>query len=355
MSLVKNALIAVLAAALLGIAWVCWQQHAEIDELRAAALNRAERADLQKRVWELEKQNRQLTARSDAERPPVGVPGEPPPGGRPPGRGPNPLQQFANLRTFMTNPQVQALMTVQQKAAVEARYAALFKNLNLSPEQASRLTAILADRSSTLQDVAMAAREQGIDPRRDAAEYDKLMANARAEININIKSVIGDSGFAQFQTYEETLPQRNVVNQLQQRLSYGDTPLSNAQAEQLVQVMAANPPPASSAPSSPSNPNAADLGAIGMLFSGGGSSGGGGLLALADPTTRNTNATAPITSGALTQSQAVLSPPQVAAFQQLQQQQQSQQKLAQMMAENMGAQNGQPRGGPPPAPKGKKQ
>ena len=36
----------------------------------------------------------------------------------------------------MAKPEVQALMSVQQKAAVEARYAALFKNLNLTPAQA---------------------------------------------------------------------------------------------------------------------------------------------------------------------------------------------------------------------------
>ena len=51
-------------------------------------------------------------------------------------------------------------------------------------------------------------------------------------MNNNLKAVLGDAGFNQMQNYEQTMPQRNVVNQLQQRLSYTDTPLSQAQADQ---------------------------------------------------------------------------------------------------------------------------
>lgn len=371
-------LIALLSLTTIGGAILAWQQYGELVELRAAAMNKDERADLQKRVWDLEKSNKQLRdqlagQRRDGEADALAIINGDGPSDRP-GRGPdgrggrggNPMQQLSAVRDLMNKPEVMALLSVQQKAAVEARYAALFKSLNLSPEQAEKLKAVLAERQTTMMDVMSAARDQGIDPRRDPEAFQKLMAMAQNDINSSIKAVIGDSGFAQFETYEKTLPQRNVVNQLQQRLSYTDTPLSTAQAEQLVQILAANtptpsansaaaapPPPPSDGGRGPGGgrPGGPDLGAIGAMignFAGGGGPGGGMLAIAADGGRGST--TAPVTTTAVNQAQAVLAAPQVAALQQIQQQQQSQQQLAKIIGDTLSAQNpggGRPGGLPP--------
>lgn len=375
-------LIALLSLTTIGGAILAWQQYGELVELRAAAMNKDERADLQKRVWDLEKSNKQLRdqlagQRRDGEADALAVINGDGPSDRP-GRGPdgrggrggNPMQQLTAVRDLLNKPEVMALLSVQQKAAVEARYAALFKSLNLSPDQAEKLKAVLAERQTTMMDVMSAARDQGIDPRRDPEAFQKLMAMAQNDINSSIKAVIGDSGFAQFETYEKTLPQRNVVNQLQQRLSYTDTPLSTAQAEQLVRILAANTPApaANPAPVGPpplpfdggrgpggpggGRPGGPDLGAIGAMignFAGGGGP-GGGMLAIAADGGRGA-VTAPVTTTAVNQAQAVLAAPQVAALQQIQQQQQSQQQLAKIIGDTLSAQNpggGRP-SGPPPA------
>jgi hypothetical protein len=398
----KTYLIALLALTTIGGAVLSWQQYAELVELRAAAMNKAERADLQKRAWDLEKLNKQLRDQLAAQRPAgdaaeallAAASGEAPPdrrdrGGRGGPGGTNPLQQFAALRDLMAKPEVQALMSVQQKAAVEARYAALFKNLNLTPAQADQLKTVLADRQTTMQDVMSAALDQGLDPRRDREAYQKLMDGARADVNASIKAVIGDSGFAQFETYEKTMPQRNIVNQLQQRLSYSDTPLTGTQADQLVQILANNtPPPAPRPAGPPGQPPAGDRGTLvlgggpppgggrgpdpgalgamigGVMGAGGGGPGGpggpGGLMTFGGGGDRGGNATAPITPTAVSQAQAVLAAPQVAALQQLQQQQQSQQQLAKIVVDTFTAQNAANNanpgksGGPVPPPKDKK-
>jgi hypothetical protein len=357
----KTYLIVLLALTTIGGAVLSWQQYTELNELRTAALSRTERADLQKRVWDLEKQNKQLTARDSTradEFPGSGDSADRRERGGP-GRGPggNPLQQFAALRDVLAKPEVQALLTIQQKAAVEARYAALFKSLNLTPEQAERLKSILADRATTMQDAASIARDQGIDPRRDPEGYKALMESTRADINNSIKSVIGENGFAQFESYENTLPQRNVVNQLQWRLSYTDTPLSSTQAEQLVQILATNTPPPTPRPGDnngnpppppPGGRGGVDPGVLGALLGGGAApGGGGGLLSLND---RTANASAPITTGALNQSQTVLSASQLTALQQLQQQQQNQQQLAKIVTDTLTP----PANGNPPPRGGKK-
>ncbi len=371
----KTYLLALLALTTIGGAVLSWQQYAELVELRAGAMNKDERADLQKRVWELEKLNKEQRDRLAAARPRAEDPdatlaaangdSPPEPRDRGPGRGGrdnNPMQQMNALRDLMAKPEVQALMSVQQKAAVEARYAALFKNLNLPPDQLEKLKTVLAERTNTMQDVMAAARDQGIDPRRDPSAFQKLMEVARTDINNSIKSVIGESGFTQFENYEQTMPQRNVVNQLQQRLSYSDTPLTSTQADQLVKILAANTPAPTPRTTNPNNPapdtgrtpgggggfggapggggRGPDLGALGALI-GGGMGGGGGFVTLAggEGGGRGGNATAPITATAVSQAQAVLAGPQVAALQQLQQQQQSQQQLTKIMTEAIAAQN----------------
>ena len=383
----KTYLIALLALTTVGGSMLAWQQYGELVELRAAAMNKDERADLQKRAWDLERLNKQLRDQLATQRPSgedgTIAAGE---GGRdrrdPNSKsgargGPvatnNPLQQAEAFRELMARPEVQAIVSSQQKDAVQTRYAALFKSLNLAPEQAEKLKTILADRQTTMQDVMSAARDQGIDPRTDRNAVQKLMEVARNDINSSIKSVVGESGFNQLETYEKTIPQRNIVNQLQQRLSSTDTPLTSIQADQLVQILAANTPAppqrrpadASGAATQPVVDRAVvrlsvdaatagsgaarmpDLGALGAMIggalSGGGLPGGSaaGMLTLVggDQARGGGNATAPITATAVNQSQAVLAAPQVAALQQLQQQQQNQQQLAKIVAETLGAQN----------------
>ena len=258
----KTYLILLLTATTLGGAALAWRQYGELVELRASAMNRDERADLQKRVWDLEKANRELQDRLAANRDPADLDGmlaaaadgaqtsqSRERGGRGErgdsrGRGGNSsgLQQATAIRDLMAKPEVQAMVSFQQKAAIEARYAALFKNLNLPAEQLERLKTLLADRSTTMQDVMAAAREQGINPRENPEAFRKVMADAQNQINAGIKAAIGEQGFAQLSTYEQTLPQRNLVNELQQRLSYTSTPLTAAQAEQMVQILATNTP-----------------------------------------------------------------------------------------------------------------
>jgi hypothetical protein len=246
------------------------------------------------------------------------------------------------MRELMNKPEVQAMITLQQKAAIEARYAALFKNLNLPAEQIEKLKTLLADRSNTIVDVMSAAREQGINPRENPEAFRKLVADAQNQVDMAIKSVIGDQGFAQLATYEQTLPQRNVVNELQQRLSYTSVPLTPAQAEQMVQILANN------APQRPAGTSRTRDGAGGprspVTFSSRGSDLGGmvagafgasaGMMSGIHGGSRGT---APVTDAAVSQAQTVLAPPQVDALHQIQQQQQTQQQLRQLVGDTLNA------------------
>ena len=351
MNSAKTWLVVLLGLTTLGGGILAWRQHSELSGLRAAAMSRNERAEMQKRLWELEKANREMKDRAAAgsDRSATVAPSTADHAangadGRVPGRGEprrEPDPQLKAMREMLNKPGVQGMITAKQKVAIDARYAALFRNLNLPADQTEKLKGLLAERTTTMLDVLSVASDQGIDPRDNPAGFRQLVASTQDEINKSIKSLIGEPGFAQLSNFEQTMPQRNLVGELQQRLSYSSTPLTNAQADQLVQILAANPSPRP-LPSAPANnapvpaANSAggaptrgiDVGGMltglvgGALSAGGPDAGRGGPI---------------VTSAAVAQSQTILAPPQVAALQQIQQQQQTQQQLRQLWTDTLTA------------------
>lgn len=351
----KTYVLLLLTATTIGGAVLAWRQYAELVELRAAAMNRSERSDLHQRIWDLEKQNRELQDRLAVREPsdlaalaeasaterPAGDRSFGGRGGRGPG-GRDGFQQQANaFRELMNKPEVQAMLSLQQKAAIDARYGALFKNLNLSPEQQARLSALLAESRTTRRDVEEAARAQGINPRDNPDAFRKLITDAQNEVNASIKGVIGEAGFAQLQSYEQTLPQRSLVNDLQQRLSTADAPLSSTQADQLVQILAANSPARTSTNASTTTPPAAPPDGRGFGPPGGRGGELAGMLAGGGPMFDGARS-ATITDAAVAQSQTVLTPTQLSALQQMQRQQQAQQQLQQIVRETLASGQAQP-------------
>jgi hypothetical protein len=213
---------------------------------------------------------------------------------------------------FMDNPEVQKLLSIQQKAGLDSRYAALFKQLNLSPADLDKFKNLLVEKQATVRDAVTAARAQGVSTGDNRDALRQVITNAQDEVDDNIKTVLGDDAYSQYQTYEQTQPERNLVTQLQQRLSYSATPLTDDQANQVIAIMAANAP-------QPSSNSGGTGGGFGPL--GGGRNGG-----------------PPITDAVVAAAQGVLNDTQVAALTQLQQEQQAQAALvAQMRAARQAA------------------
>ena len=287
---------------------VAWRQYQELIELRAAALNSDERADWQKRLSATEKRRIELESQVHAlqAQDPVAPttaeeasPTEQPRFDRRNGPG--------NFRAMMERPEVQRLMAMQQRASLDGRYASLFKGLALTPDQLDKFKDLLVEKRTSMLDVMAAAREQGINPRSDPEAFSKLVAHAQAEIDNNIRATIGDSGFSQYEDYEKTMPQRTVVGQLEQRLSYSATPLTQQQSEQMVSILASTSP----ARANSTNTLRAAFGNGGPVVTAG--FGGGNSSRITDAT--------------VNQSLGVLAAPQLDALKQLQQEQEAQAAL----------------------------
>lgn len=316
----KNTAIVVLAAIALAAGYVAWREFLEVQELRdrVASLPNLEKrvAAAEQRADALTKQiatARRETGPTLTEKPELRDEGAPPPNRR---------TMMAKAAAMMDRPEMQRMMALRQRAALDSRYAALFKQLGLSPDRLDQLKNLMVERQQVGSDVFAAAAKQGLDPMNDRAELARLTAEGQAKVDSDIKSLLGDSDYSTYQDYQATLPQRSVVNQLQQSLSYTSTPLSDAQAEQLVQILAQNQPA-----------RATDAGAARTFVATGTISAGpdtgfvGPMLGMGG---------SPVTDGAVDAARSVLSEPQVTALQQLQ----AQQAELQSAMKSMGAPGG---------------
>lgn len=311
----KNIVIGILALTTIGAGVFGWTQMQRANELdanvakltKAAAERNQRRSGGEQRAQTVAVQNDDQSARSEER-------GEQGRGG--PG---NWQQRGGNIRSLMESPEAAKLMASQQRGMLDTRYASLFKSLNLPPEQLAKMKDLLVEKQNAARDVMAVAREQGLDFRNNRAEIQQLIKQSSDDVDASITALIGQDKFAQYQNFDQTQSQRAVVGQIEQRLSYTAEPMTAAQSEQLVSLLAAN----TSAPAADGGGNRVFV----TAFAGAGGGGGfGGMM----PSIAITGGVE-ITNAVIKQAQSFLSTSQVDALRQMQAEQNDQKKLQQLM------------------------
>lgn len=206
--------------------------------------------------------------------------------------------------TMVGNANFEALSKAQTNAQVGRTYALLFKSLNLAPDAQSRLQDLLTQRQQAITDAVVSARENGLKSKTAPEEFGQATTQAAAPFDAQLHQLLGDSAFGQLNQYQESIPQRNLVGQLQQRLATTNTPLSDDDATKLVQLLTAAKPIAVQDGASPI------LGTHSLLA-------GGGVAKVTDTT--------------LAVAEQVLAPTQVQALQQIQQERTQQGDMAKLL------------------------
>ncbi len=338
----QTILILTFAALSAAVTALAWHQYVALEALRANALAGTDRASYEARIARLIQENQALQAKIAGAR--AAVDDDSASAASRTAHETETAHAMANaVATLNSNatpetkrqaeldliaalsdlPEFQKLIAIQQRGAVDGKYAALFRKLQLTPEQQDQFATLLADKQSAFADALAAARDQGLTGK-DARLAAKTVAQSSSQqIDASIKSLLGDQAYQQYQNYERTMPQRETVNQLAQRLSYSNAPLTPRQQDQLVQALASGARQDVAAaraqaaatgekmtrPITTMNglPNA--LGALGI----------------------NGTSGAVITPSGMAKAQTVLSPPQLATLEQLQQQQQAQLNLGKLV------------------------
>jgi hypothetical protein len=125
---------------------------------------------------------------------------------------------------------------VRAHAAAALRYRALLQSLHLAPDQAKQLEVLLEDYESKARDVWDAGNAGGV-PTADPSLW-ALLKPDHDQLQAAVTALAGDGVYQQVAEYNRTLAARDFTTALAANLYFSDTPLTPAQSEQLVAAIA---------------------------------------------------------------------------------------------------------------------
>jgi hypothetical protein len=235
MTFTRSLPLALLALIAGGASFLAWYEYAQVRDLRALGMTPDDRGRLQKAVWDAQKQVHQLEGQLSAAHVMRTTADDVKPGAdNRAAMG----QMASDYLGRLDDPEVRRLMDLQRLANLNRQYGQFFKDARLTPQQIAQFQQLMLERQRAETDVLIAASQQGINPMSDPQEFRQMVRNAQADVDKQIQGALGTDTFGQFHSYQQTANQRGVVNQLQQDLSYSDSPLTDAQKEQMNRVLA---------------------------------------------------------------------------------------------------------------------
>jgi len=128
--------------------------------------------------------------------------------------------------------------TALRAEAYDIAYAAFFRQLGFTPEQREQFKALLNDRMERGQRLIETMVAQGNNPDKLAVQV--IFDQTDSELQAELRAAFGDKVVDAYNYFEATRPVRFVADQLAGALFYSDAPLTVAQADQLVEIMAGN-------------------------------------------------------------------------------------------------------------------
>jgi hypothetical protein len=138
------------------------------------------------------------------------------------------------------NKEMKDMIKTQQKTVlggmIDKNYGAYFTSLNLTPEQSSALKDLILNRGLVDAEAGMSMLSGENDPDKRKELMDKTKAD-RDAINAQIKDFLGDENYAQFETYEKSMPDRMSLSMYKDQQGSGPGALNPEQEAQLLQVM----------------------------------------------------------------------------------------------------------------------
>jgi hypothetical protein len=126
-------------------------------------------------------------------------------------------------------------MIERQMQRLDRGYADFFKRLNLPPEELDALKTLMAERTLLRMEAGLRASAAS-DEERKALRED--YSNQMALLSDDINGLLGEEDAKKLAQYTNTLEYRGEVENFERSLSYTNTPLSERQAEGLVNAFA---------------------------------------------------------------------------------------------------------------------
>lgn len=148
----------------------------------------------------------------------------------------NPKGGFGNfLAKVMEDPEARKLIREQQRATLDQLYNPLVKQMALLPEEASQFKDLLAD--NMLKGAEKATSLLGGDAATNRTEAINTLAEEQKSFEERVRGFLGESRYAQYQDYQQTVGERAQLNQFRLQTGSADNALNEPQTEQLLAIM----------------------------------------------------------------------------------------------------------------------
>ncbi len=123
-----------------------------------------------------------------------------------------------------------AALDAKLRDATKTLYAGAFRQLHLPDDLQEKIIDILTQQERQLEQQAFEAAQSGSVPTLPAPD---LLQAEQAQQDQQLRSVLGDAGFAEFTQYRATIPDRTMIEAMNQQ----GANLSESQSQQLLQVL----------------------------------------------------------------------------------------------------------------------
>ena len=152
---------------------------------------------------------------------------------RSPGKGP---AGFGDAFTkMMEDPEMLKMIRDQQRTMMDSLYSPLVKKMNLTPEEAGQLKDLIAD--NAMKGASKATSLFGGGSSTNRTEMLNVLSAEQKSFEQQVKEFLGESRYAEYKDYQQTVGERMQLNQFRQQTAGGENALTDQQIEQLLAFM----------------------------------------------------------------------------------------------------------------------
>lgn len=146
-------------------------------------------------------------------------------------------RMMRSLRDMMDNPQMNKLMTASQRASLEVMYEDLIHELGLNEEEKNYFLDLLMRRQQAQTELGMKIMAGGLSDQ-EKTELRQNLENSKNEIKQEMEYFLNSAAdYQTFDTYEKTMGERMVVSGLGQKMAAAGVPLADGTDRKLVDLM----------------------------------------------------------------------------------------------------------------------
>ena len=136
---------------------------------------------------------------------------------------------------MLKDPEMMKMIRDQQRTMMDSLYSPLVKKMNLTPEEAAQFKDLLAD--NMMKGASKAGSLFGGEASTNRAEMLKTMSAEQKNFDQQVKEFLGESRYAEFKDYQQTVGERMQLNQFRTQTAGGESALTDPQTEQLLAFM----------------------------------------------------------------------------------------------------------------------